>query len=294
VPLGYQLQLGDICEILTSKSSPGPSKDWLGIARTSRARSKIRQWFSKESREDSEQLGRDLLQKALRKQGVGLAVLNRADVLGQVASQMNFAKPETLIAAVGAGKVSPQQVGTKIMMLLNKPPVDAQTEEIPVPIKPPARPRSNGTSTGVHVKGIDDLLIRLAHCCHPVPGDPIMGFVTRGRGLSVHRADCPNAEGLNAYPDRILDVYWDSKQLTTYQVEIQVEAVDRTKLLSDISTVLSDAGVNILSATVSTRRDRLAVFRFVFEIGNLANLTHIIANVKRIEAVFDAYRVLPT
>jgi GTP diphosphokinase / guanosine-3',5'-bis(diphosphate) 3'-diphosphatase len=199
-----------------------------------------------------------------------------------------------LIAAVGAGKVSAQQVGAKIMLLLNKPPDEAQLDEIQVPIKPAAKPRGKAAPTGVHVKGIDDLLIRLAHCCHPVPGDSIMGFVTRGRGLSIHRADCPNAEGLNAYPDRILDVYWDSKQLTTYQVEIQVEAVDRTKLLSDISTVLSDAGVNILSATVSTRKDRLAVFRFVFEIGNLANLTHIIADVKRIEAVFDAYRVLPT
>ena len=291
VPLEYQLQLGDIIEILTSRSSSGPSKDWLSIAKTSRAKSKIRQWFSKESREDSEQLGRELLLKTLRKQGVGVSQLNVSEVLSQVARAMNFAKPETLIAAVGAGKTSVKQVAAKVIKILSRGAEDEAEPVFPAKVVTPAKEKAR--QTGIKVKGIDDLLIRLAHCCHPVPGDPIVGFVTRGRGLSIHRADCVNAEALKAHPDRFLEVSWDEKQPVTYQVEIQVEALDRTKLLSDISTVLSDAGVNILTATVSTRKDRIAVFRFVFEIGNLRNLNNILNNIKHIEAVFDAYRVLP-
>ncbi|MDP1809706.1 MAG: bifunctional (p)ppGpp synthetase/guanosine-3',5'-bis(diphosphate) 3'-pyrophosphohydrolase [Actinomycetota bacterium] len=290
VSLEYRLKVGDIVDVLTSKTSVGPSKDWLSIAKTSRARSKIRQWFSKESREDSEQLGRELIQKTLRKQGVNVAGAAQAEALGQVSKGMNFAKPETLMAAVGSGKISVKQVTAKIIKILNR-----STEEVEplLPTKLPPSFADRAKTTGVKVKGIDDLLIRLAHCCHPVPGDPIIGFVTRGRGLSIHRADCVNAQSLNAFPDRILEVAWDDKQPTTYQVEIQVEALDRTKLLSDISAVLSDSGVNILTATVSTRKDRIAVFRFVFEIGNLRNLNNIINTIKHIDAVFDAYRVLP-
>ena len=291
VPLEYQIKLGDIIEILTSKSSSGPSKDWLSIAKTSRARSKIRQWFSKESRQDAQQSGRDMLNKALVKQGINMASLDLAEVLGQVAKEMNFSKQETLFSSIGAGKIVVGQVATKVIKILNRP---AEKPEVAVSNRTmPATVVDRDAETGVRVKGIDDLLIRLAHCCHPVPGDPIIGFVTRGRGLSVHRADCSNAESLSAYPDRILEVFWDKKQSTTFQVEIEVEALDRTKLLSDISTVLSDAGVNILTATVSTKKDRIAVFRFIFEIGNLSNLKHIISSIKRINAVFDAYRVLP-
>lgn len=290
VSLEYQLKVGDIVDVLTSKSSAGPSRDWLSMAKTSRARSKIRQWFSKESREDSEQLGRELIQKTLRKQGVNAAGTDQAEALAQVSKGMNFSKPETLMTAVGSGKISVKQVTSKIIKILNRQTGEA---EPPLPTKLPTAYADRAGATGVKVKGIDDLLIRLAHCCHPVPGDPIIGFVTRGRGLSIHRADCVNAQSLNSFPDRILEVTWDDKQPTTYQVEIQVEALDRTKLLSDISTVLSDSGVNILTATVSTRKDRIAVFRFVFEIGNLRNLKNIINTIKRIEAVFDAYRVLP-
>lgn len=291
VSLEYQLRVGDIVDILTSKSSAGPSKDWLSIAKTSRARSKIRQWFSKESREDSEQLGRELIQKTLRKQGVNVGTPAQTEALAQVSKEMNFAKPETLIAAVGAGKIAVKQVAAKIMKILNAKTQEVETKTLPT--KLPQFFDDRPKTTGVKVKGIDDLLVRLAHCCHPVPGDPIIGFVTRGRGLSIHRADCVNASALKSSPDRILEVGWDEQQPTTYQVEIQVEALDRTKLLSDISTVLSDAGVNILTATVSTRKDRIAVFRFVFEIGNLRNLNNIIISIKHIDAVFDAYRVVP-
>jgi len=286
VPLGYRLQIGDIVEILTNKSSPGPSKDWLSLVKTSRAKSKIRQWFSKESREDNEQQGKSLIQKVLRKQGLSLTPTQYLEPLAKVAKEMNFAKVETLFSAVGAKKVSAQQVVTKLINRLNQQASQESliTKKTPV-VQRPAR------QTGVKVKGIDGLLVRLAHCCHPVPPDKIIGFVTRGRGLSVHREDCPNAQNLMANPDRLLEVSWDTEQAVAYQVEIQVEALDRTKLLRDISVVLSDAGVNILSATVTTKRGRVAVLRFLFEISNLANLNHILADIKRVDAVFDVYRV---
>ena len=292
VPLGYELQVGDIVEVMTSKNSAGPGKDWLAIAKTSRARSKIRQWFSKENREDSGEQGREQLIKALRKQGAKVANLSYTGALEEVAKDMNFGEADTMIAAIGAGKISAKQVSLKVIKVLNR---DAGHDE-PEPefvIRTRTSARDRVRRTGVKVKGVDDLLIRLAHCCHPVPGDMIIGFITRGRGLSVHRADCSNAKVLKETPDRLLEVSWDQEHTTTYQVEIQVEALDRTKLLQDISTTLGDSGVNILSATVSTRKDRLAVFRFIFEIGNLNNLNSIIRNIKQIEAVFDAYRVLP-
>jgi guanosine-3',5'-bis(diphosphate) 3'-pyrophosphohydrolase len=291
VPLGYQLQIGDIVDIMTSKSSTGPSRDWLSIAKSSRARSKIRQWFSKERREDSEEQGRELLQKSLRKQGAKLTHLDSVKALEQVAKEMNFSRPDTMIASIGAGKISAKQVAAKVIKILNHE--EEEPKELVLPTAPPRHYEQKIGRTGIKVKGIDDVMVRLAHCCHPVPGDAIIGFITRGRGLSVHRADCSNARALKATPERLLDVFWDADQQSTYQVEIQVEAMDRTKLLSDISTVLADAGVNILSASVSTRKDRLAVFRFIFEIGNLDNLKNILRTVKQIEAVFDVYRVLP-
>ncbi len=292
VPLGYQLQVGDIVEVMTSKASNGPGRDWLAIAKTSRARSKIRQWFNQESREDNEEQGREQLQKALRKQGAKLANLEYLDALDQVAKEMNFSKPDSMITGIGAGKISAKQVAVKIIQALNRG-VDIAPNDPEFPTHAPPRSEEKSGKTGIKVKGIDEVMVRLAHCCHPVPGDPIIGFITRGRGLSVHRTDCSNARALKASPERLLDVFWDSDNQSTYQVEIQVEAMDRTKLLSDISAVLADAGVNILTATVSTRKDRLAVFRFIFEIGNLGNLKNILRTVKQTEAVFDAYRVLP-
>ena len=287
-----KVQVGDIVEVMTSKSSSGPGQDWLAIAKTSRARSKIRQWFSKESREDSGERGRESLQRALRKQGANLKDLAYVSALDEVAKEMNFSKTETMIAAVGAAKISAKQVASKVIKVLNQGD-EEEIDEAELLSRTAVEPRTPVGKTGVKVKGVDDVMVRLAHCCHPVPGDPVIGFIIRGRGLSVHRTDCSNAKALRATPERILDVYWDKDQQSAYQVEIQVEAMDRTKLLSDISTVLSDSGVNILTASVSTRKDRLAVFRFVFEIGNLENLTNVVRRVKQIQDVFDAYRVLP-
>jgi len=293
VPLGYKLQMGDIVEILTSKSAPGPGKDWLSVVQTSRARSKIKQWFSKERREDSLNQGKDLLQKALRKQGLSLKSPVYHKMLEKIAADFNFNDSDVLLASIGAGKTSPKQVVTKIINAVNKVAEKETPEEAVEPI-PTFLKKPSAAAKGVKVKGIQDVLIRLARCCNPVPQDEIIGFVTRGRGVSVHRKDCPNTKQLQALPDRVIEVYWDTKQPATYQVEIEVEAVDRTKLLRDISTIISDSGVNILSASVTTTKESIAILRFIFEVGSLDHLKNILSNVKKVEAVFDAYRVLPS
>jgi GTP pyrophosphokinase len=289
VALAYHLQMGDIVEVMTSKSSPGPSRDWLAMVQTSRARSKIRQALSREIKEDSAQLGKEALIKLLRKHCLTLRVAIDSQMMEKIAKNMNFQKTDDLYASIGTGKTSPKHVVTRIINAIARetPEAELKEEKIELPVRPVSRP----APSGVRVKGIEDVLIRLAHCCNPVPGDEITGFVTRGRGVSVHRKDCPNIRQLMNFPDRMLEVTWDVKPTSTYQVEIQVEALDRTKLLRDISAVISDAGVNIISASVNTTKEGLAIFRFIFEIGNLAHLKNIIEEVKQIDAVFDAYRI---
>lgn len=291
VPLEYKLRNGDIVEILTSRTAGGPSRDWLTIVQSSRARNKIRQWFSKESREDSEHLGKESLQRAIKKQGLDIHQLTSSDLMQTVVKDLNFAKLEDLYASVGMGKTSPQHVVTRLVKELSKlkqevEPGPELEEEIPTV-------REEIAPVGVRVKGIEGVLTRLARCCNPVPRDSIVGFITRGRGISVHRRDCPNMRELLETPDRIIEVGWDTKQPATFPVEIQVEALDRTKLLRDISTVISDAGLNILSANVSTGRNQTAISRFVVEIGNIDHLQNILSSIKKIDAVYDAYRVLP-
>ncbi len=289
VPLNYKLQMGDIVEILTSKTASGPSKDWLQIVKTSRAKSKIKQWFGKLGREDSEHLGKEALQKILRKRGLGLHSAT-SDILESVAKEFNFHKIEDLYASVGMGKTSAKQVATRLITTLKE---EKPAEEEKILVAPP-RKRRTRPITGVKIKGLEDALVRLARCCNPVPRDEIIGFVTRGRGVSVHRRDCPNAKQLLSSPDRLIEIYWDVRYPAAFQVEIQVEAIDRMKLLRDISSVISDAGVNILSANVTTTRDGFAIFRFSFEIENLERLEDILFNIRKIDAVFDAHRVLPT
>lgn len=295
VTLDYELEMGDRVDILTNKSS-WPSRDWLNVVRTSSARSKIRSYFSKMSRTDDLQKGKDELTKVVRKQGLGVGGSALAKALDAVAVDLKYQATDDLLAAIGAGKQSPKQVVTKLIKLLAKEPAPAPAEGEPQrPILQPSRAVSRKKSpTGVRVKGIDDLLVRLAHCCNPVPGDRIVGFVTRGRGVSVHRADCPNARELvSTAPERILEVEWDRAMSTTYQVEILIEALDRTRLLQDVSVALADAGVNVLSAAVSTDRQGVAYLRFLFELGHMDQLHRVLAQVRAVEGVFDAQRTLP-
>jgi GTP diphosphokinase / guanosine-3',5'-bis(diphosphate) 3'-diphosphatase len=294
VPLGYELQMGDRVDILTNKNS-WPSRDWLNIVKTSSARSKIRSYFSKASREDDLQQGRDELIKVMRKHGLGMnsPAANRA--LEQVASEMNFQAGEDLLAHIGAGKISAKQVAGKLLKIMAaaepKPAQQPEPEPEFVSMTPPRSKRRHGG--GVKVKGIDDVLVRLARCCNPVPGDEIVGFVTRGRGVSVHRSDCSNAVELLKSPERILEVEWDRGTETTYQVEIVIEAVDRMRLLQEVSSTLAEAGVNVLSAHVSTDRDGITTMRFLFELGNMDQLQSILRNVRAIDSVFEAARALP-
>jgi len=292
VPLGHKLQSGDIVEILTSRATKGPSRDWLNIVQTSRARNKIKQWYSKEEREDSFHQGKDLLHKVLRKQGIVLRSAEYSKILGAVAAEYNFNEPEVLLAGIGTGKISPKQVATKIINAMKKLGEQTGEEEADEPLV--TLPRRARSAKGVKVQGIDGVLIRIARCCNPVPRDEIIGFVTRGRGVTVHRKDCPNMKQLSALPDRLIEVYWDTKQPATYQVEIEVSAVDRTKLLRDISTIISESGVNILTANVAITKEHVAIFRFIFEIGGLDHLKNILDNVKKVDAVIDAHRVLPS
>ncbi|MBF4510668.1 MAG: bifunctional (p)ppGpp synthetase/guanosine-3',5'-bis(diphosphate) 3'-pyrophosphohydrolase, partial [Aeromicrobium sp.] len=203
---------------------------------------------------------------------------------------------DDLLAAIGSGKQSPKQVVTKLIKVLaiDRTALEPEVEQQVVAPSLPSRVTRRRGTTGVRVKGIDDVLVRLAHCCNPVPGDGIVGFVTRGRGVSVHRSDCPNARELvNSSPERILDVEWDTGTSTTYQVEILIEALNRTRLLQDISIALADAGVNVVSAGVSTDRQGIAYLRFLFELGNMDQLQKVLATVRGVDGVFDARRAMP-
>ncbi len=291
VPLEYALQNGDTVEIFTSKAKDaGPSRDWLSIVKTPRARNKIRQWFSKERREDAIEQGKDALVKALRKAGLPLQRLTQGGPLAALASDMRFASLDALYAAVGIGQLSAATVVARLQADLG----GEEQEDDDFDLERAARPRRPlPTSRGVVVKGVDDVWVKLARCCTPVPRDQIIGFVTRGHGVSVHRADCPNAADLRRQTGRLIDVAWDTSGPSVFAVTIQVEALDRTKLLRDITEVLSDHHVNIVSATVATGRDRVATLRFTFELAEISHLAHVLRTVKRVEGVFDAFRVVP-
>lgn len=293
VPLEYKLQMGDIVEVLTSKSASGPSQDWLSIVKTSRARNKIRQWFSKESKEGSEHLGKELLQKALRRHKLGLSSVSQGDLLGKIAEEYGFLKVEDLFAGIGSGNVSAQQVATKIFNELHKK--EEKPEEVLLPLKRPLKKeKADRLSTGVRVTGVEDALVRLARCCCPIPLDDIIGFVTRGRGVSVHKSNCSNVKQLRISSDRLIEVSWGTEQSGAFPVEVQVEAFDRTKLLRDISSTISDCGVNILSASVTTSRNRIAIFKFTFEISSPSHLESILTNIRKVDSVLDTYRVSST
>ncbi len=291
VPLDYELRTGDTVEILTSKAQgEGPSQDWLKFVVTPRARNKIRQWFSRERREDALDEGRDALHRLMRKQNVPFKRLATEEALEQLAEEMKFPDLESLYVAVGEGHVSPQSVVARLTRLVTGTP---ETDVTNVPLARPVEVGTPDITSGVVVPGSVDVWVRLARCCTPVPGDEILGFVTRGQGVSVHRTDCPNAKNLAKEPERLIEVSWRTGKPTSFVVSIQVEALDRTRLLSDVATVLSDHHVNIISATSAVGRDRITTLRFTFELADIAHLSQILGAAKRVENVYDAYRVVP-
>ncbi len=291
VPLESTLDNGDVIEVFTSKSETAhPSQDWLQFVKSPRARNKIRQWFAKERREDAVEHGKDAIGRAMRKQGLPLQRILGGDALHTLAKEMRLADVSALYAEVGEGRISAQTVVQRIIASLGG--AEGAVEDLAETAVPtrPARPRPQG-DPGVVVKGVDDIWVKLAKCCTPVPGDDVVGFVTRGRGVSVHRRDCPNAGEILAEPERLVEVEWAPTAGSMFLVNIQVEALDRTRLLSDVTRVLSDAHVNILSATVTTTRDRVAVSRFSFEMADPKHLGHLLNQVRGVEGVYDAYRV---
>ncbi|MFF4233375.1 RelA/SpoT family protein [Streptomyces sp. NPDC001820] len=291
VPLESTLDNGDLVEVFTSKAEgAGPSRDWLGFVKSPRARNKIRAWFSKERRDEAIEHGKDAIARAMRKQNLPIQRILTGDSLVTLAHEMRYPDISSLYAAIGEGHVAAQGVVQKLVQALGGE--EAANEDI-AESAPPARGRKRRANAdpGVVVKGVDDVWVKLARCCTPVPGDPIIGFVTRGSGVSVHRADCVNVDSLSQQPERMLDVEWAPTQSSVFLVAIQVEALDRSRLLSDVTRVLSDQHVNILSAAVQTSRDRVATSRFTFEMGDPKHLGHVLKAVRGVEGVYDVYRV---
>ncbi|GAA5060681.1 GTP pyrophosphokinase [Thermocatellispora tengchongensis] len=292
VPLESRLGNGDTVEIFTSKSpDAGPSRDWLKFVKSGRARNKIRQWFSKERRETAIEAGKEAIGRAMRKQGLPLQRLMSGEALLALARDMRHPDVSSLYAAVGEGHIAAQTVVQRLVQSIGG--VEGAEEDIAetaVPTRLRGRPRS-GANAGVIVAGDPDVWVRLSRCCTPVPGDEIVGFVTRGHGVSVHRTNCPNVEQLKAEPDRLVEVSWSPGDDSVFLVAIQVEALDRPRLLSDVTRSLSDHHVNILSASVATSRDRVAVSKFTFEMGDPKHLGHVLKAVRNVQGVYDVYRV---
>lgn len=292
VPLESRLGNGDTVEIFTSKSpDAGPSRDWLKFVKSGRARNKIRQWFSKERRETAIEAGKEAIGRAMRKQGLPLQRLMSGEALLALARDLHYPDVSALYAAVGEGHIAAQSVVQKLVQALGG--VEGAEEDIAeaaVPTRLKGTPRA-GTNAGVMVAGDPDVWVRLSRCCTPVPGDDIIGFVTRGHGVSVHRVDCANVGALKEQTERLVEVAWSPGDDSVFLVAIQVEALDRPRLLSDVTRTLSDHHVNILSASVTTSRDRVAVSKFTFEMGDPKHLGHVLKTVRNIPGVYDVYRV---
>ena len=291
VPLDTTLDNGDTVEILTSKSdTAGPSRDWLSFVKSPKARNKIRQWFSKERRTEAIEEGRDELTRAMRKRNLPVNALLTTEALIGVADDLNFPNADAVFAAIGDGQISTQNVISHLVKDAGADEVDEEVEQEVLPLKPMER-KASSSSTGVSVKGVGDVWIKLARCCMPVPGDNIIGFITRNQGVSVHRTDCQNMIDLkNKQPERVVEVEWTSTK-GLFMVKIQVEALDRRNLLSDVTRVLSDHGVNIISGTIATGSDRVATSQFSFEMADPQHLNSLLAAVRKIDGVFDVYRI---
>jgi GTP pyrophosphokinase len=293
VPLHHHMKSGDTCEIFTSKvESAGPTQDWLQFVESPRARNKIKQWFSRERRDDMVETGREDLTKELRREGLPVTRIWASDALAEEIEAASYADLDSLLAAIGEGHVSARSIANKVARNLQS---DGIGEQLPATVLPRTGPRRPHNNVGVHVEGLDDVLVRLSRCCTPVPGDQIIGFVTRGRGVSVHRADCANAESLMSEQSaRLIDVEWDGDQSKAlFRAAVEVVALDRSKLLRDVANSLSEQHVNIVACSTHTGSDRVAKMRFEFEMGDPSHLESVLRTIKHIDSVYDAYRLVP-
>jgi GTP pyrophosphokinase len=291
VPLHYRLTNGEFVEILTSKSGRGPSRDWLTLARSSRARNKIRQWFQRETRGETEAKGRELLDQALKAQKLPYRKIQGSSVLAQVIRETGFKKAEDFYVALGAGKLQPGQIVNKVIQRLKTDEVAAE----PVISTKPAKAKTAVSSTklGISVPGVEDVLVRLAKCCTPVPGDPIVGYISLGRGITVHRDDCPNVKALQRNPERFTSVEWEGGASAGFLVQISVDAWDRARLLEDVARTFAEHGANIVSYG-GVVEDGMARNWYTAEVGDVKELRSLLTALRNLDAVFDAYRVTPS
>jgi guanosine-3',5'-bis(diphosphate) 3'-pyrophosphohydrolase len=291
VPLHYRMKSGDIVEVLTSKQGDrGPSRDWLTLAVSSRARNKIRQWFSRETREDTEQKGRETLEQALKSQNLPYRKLAGSAVLAQVIRETGFKKADDFYLALGSGKLPPSQIVRKVLQRLK---TDEVAEEDPIPLKKPKADATASESYGIRVEGAEGVLVRLAKCCTPVPGDPVVGYISLGKGITIHREDCPNAKALARNPERLTPVSWDDDGSQSFRVQIRVDSWDRPRLLEDVARTFAEHGANIVSYG-GVVEDQLAKNWYTAEIGDTKALRSLLSSLRQIESVFDAYRLTPS
>jgi GTP diphosphokinase / guanosine-3',5'-bis(diphosphate) 3'-diphosphatase len=290
VPLHYRLRNGEIVEILTAKAGRGPSRDWMSLAASTRARNKIRQWFSRETREETEQKGRDMLEAALKKQNLPYRKLAGSAVLAQVIRETGFKKAEDFYLALGSGKLQVGQIVNKVLQRLKTEEV---AEEEAIPKAPKARTAAAGETYGINVVGVEDVLVRLAKCCTPVPGDKIVGYISLGKGITIHRKDCPNVRALMRNPERFTPVDWDGGASKSFRVQIAVDSWDRPRLLEDVARTFAEHGANIVSYG-GVVEDQLAKNWYTAEVGDVKALRALLSSLRNIESVFDAYRVTPS
>jgi GTP diphosphokinase / guanosine-3',5'-bis(diphosphate) 3'-diphosphatase len=289
VPLHYHLQSGDFVEIQTSKATGrGPSRDWLALAKSSRAKNKIRQWFSRETREDTEQKGREALEQALKAQKLPYRKIAGSAVLAQVIREHGYKKAEDFYLALGSGKLTATQIVNKVIQRLKT--TDVAEQEV-VPLKPKTTAPSG--AVGINVEGVQDVLIRLAKCCTPVPSDEIVGYISLGKGITIHREDCPNVKTLRRNPERFTPVSWDGGTTQSFRVQLAVDAWDRPRLLEDVARTFAEHGANIV-AYGGTVEDQLAKNWYTAEVGDVKSLRALLTSLRNVDAVFDAYRVTPS
>jgi GTP pyrophosphokinase len=291
VPLHYVLKNGDFVEILTSKQGRGPSRDWMSLAKSSRARNKIRQWYSRETREETEQKGRDALEQALKAQKLPYAKLRGSATLAQVIRDSGFKKAEDFYLALGSGKLQAGGIVNKVIQRLKTEQV---AEEAPVVKTPKAREAVGGSELGVVVQGVEDVLVRMAKCCTPVPGDSIVGYISLGRGITIHRDDCPNVRALKRNPERFTPVAWEGGTADkSFRVALAVDSWDRPRLLEDVARTFAEHGANIVSYG-GVVEDQLAKNWYTAEVGDVKALRSLLNALRHLEGVFDAYRVTPS
>lgn len=297
VPLDYKLKNGNIVEILTSSNSNGPSRDWLNIVKSSQAKTKIKQWFKKERKEENIEKGKFSLDKALKKERINSDKIFKNKVLDPIIDKLGYKYIEDLYAAIGYGGVTINQVLSKIKEQIEQDKEDytlktSEVEQIPDKhIKPQKPHEKKKVSEGVNVKGADNILIRFAKCCNPVPGDEIVGYVTRGRGVSIHRTDCSTISETPETKDRFIEVEWDANKTRDFQVEIEVEATDRKGLLTEITLLLSESKITVISLNARTNKEKVAFINLTLEVRGTEHLNKLIDKLKHIQGVFDVYRV---